>query len=347
MIKILKKIINISLYIAIFAALVIAFILITEFSPKNGEELKVIGKTKKTLKVGDTVTLLTYNIGHLISDREADCFLEGGSMVKAKSEITVRENLDAIKKVISDAKVDIVSLQEVDYKSSISHKVNEYIELANDYEGMSSIALFQNTYVPYPYQDMVGKVKSGIAIMSAYEFTSCRINLPGNYEFPERIFMPKKAIQKQVVSIEETDKKLVVLNIELEDYDNGSVRTKQLAVVKDEMLKEYNLGNYVVVTGDFNMTFPGVDNTNNSVGEFIVTNIPENFLPEGWNYGIDKSINTFRLRNEAYNKEKSFTAIVDGFIVSPNVTIKNTKSIDTEFKNSNHNPVKIEITLNK
>lgn len=347
MLKILKKILTVLVYLAIFVTLVVAFILITEFSPKNGEELKVIGKSSETLKVGDTVTLLTYNIGHLISQSDADCYLEGGTMVKAKSETIVQDNLEAVKEVISEANADIVALQEVDYKSSISYKVNEYVELANAYEGMSSIALFQDTYVPYPLEDMVGKVKTGIAVMSKYEFISCRINLIEDYDFPERIIMPKKCIQKQIISLEESDKKLIVLNVELDDYDDGSVREKQLKILKDEMEKEYNNGNYVIVAGDFNMTFPGIDNTNNTKGEYIVTSFADDFLPDGWSYGVDKSINTFRLRDAAYNKETSFMSIVDGFIVSPNVTIKSTKTIDTEFKYTNHNPVKIEVVLKK
>jgi len=113
------------------------------------------------------------------------------------------------------------------------------------------------------------------------------------------------------------------------------------------MEKEYNNGNYVVVAGDFNMTFPEIDNTNNTKGEYIVTSFSDSFLPEGWSYGVDKSISTFRLRDVAYDKETSFTSIVDGFIVSPNVTIKSTKTIDTEFKHSNHNPVKMEFVLKK
>lgn len=347
MLKILKKLFTVIVYVAIFATLIVAFILITEFSPKNGEELKVIGKPTKTLKVGDTITILTYNIGHLVSQSEADSYLEGGTMVKAQSEAVVQDNLEAVKEVISEANADIIAMQEVDYKSSISYKVNEYVELANAYEGVSSIALLQNTYVPFPFEKMVGKVKTGIAVMSKFDFASCRINLVEDYDFPERIIMPKKCIQKQIISLEESDKKLIVLNVELDDYDDGSVREKQLKILKDEMEKEYSNGNYVVVAGDFNMTFPEIDNTNNTKGEYVVTSFSEDFLPEGWNYGVDKTLSTFRLRDASYDKETSFTSIVDGFIVSPNVTIKSIKTIDTEFKHSNHNPVKMEFVLKK
>lgn len=347
MLNILKKIVIGIVYILIFFILIIGFVLITEFSPQNGEELKVIGKETKTLKVGDTVKILTYNIGHLVSDSKATCYLEGGTMVKAESKTVVQDNLEGVKKVIADSKSDIVALQEVDYKSNISHLVNEYIELANDYEGVSSIALLQNTYVPYPVDDAVGKVKTGITVMSRFNFASCRINLFEDYDFPERLFMPKKCIQKQIISLEESDKKLVVLNVELDDYDDGHVRERQLKILKDEMEKEYSKGNYVVVAGDFNMTFPDIDNTNNVKGEYVITSIDKEFLPEGWSFAIDKMLKTFRLRDEAYNAETSFTSIVDGFIVSPNITVKSTKTIDTEFKYSNHNPVQMEFVFKK
>lgn len=348
MFNVLKKIFMTIVYIATGLILIVALVLITEFSPTNGEELKVIGKGNKTLKKGDTLSILTYNIGHLISQSESTCFLEGGTMVGAKSKDLVEDNLEAIKQIISKENADIVTLQEVDYKSSISYKINEYIEIANAYEGVSSIALFQNTYVPYPLKDMVGKVKTGIATYSKYDFRSCRINLTENYEFPQRLVMPKKSIQKQIIPLENSDAKLIVLNIELEDYDNGTEREKQLYILKAEMEKEYAQGNYVIVSGDFNMTFPEIINEDNiSSGEYIVTSIPSEFLSEGWKYGVDKSIYTFRLRDKAYDKETSFMKIVDGFIVSPNITIKNVKTIDTDFKYSNHNPVKMEIVLNK
>lgn len=347
MLSILKKCLIGIVYIVIFFILIIAFILITEFSPKNGENLKVIGKETKTLKAGDTVTLLTYNIGHLISGSKQDSFLEGGKMVKPENQTVVDANLEGVKQIISDANADIVALQEVDYNANISYNVNEYIALANDYEGKSSIALFQNTFVPYPIDNMVGRVKSGISVMSLYDFKSCRINLEQDFDFPERIFMPKKCILKQIIDIQDSDKKLVILNVELEDYDDGHVREKQLNIVKDEMLKEFNEGNYVIVVGDFNNVFPDIENTQNIVGEYVVTNFNEDFLPEKWNYGVDKTCPTFRLKNEPYDKDKSHTWIVDGFIVSPNITIKSVKTIDTGFEYSNHNPVKLQLTLQK
>ena len=58
------------------------------------------------------------------------------------------------------------------------------------------------------------------------------------------------------IDVNETDKQLVIINLHLEAYDDGSAREKQMKVLKDIMVKEYEKGNYVIVGGDFNQTFP-------------------------------------------------------------------------------------------
>jgi exonuclease III len=37
--------------------------------------------------------------------------------------------------------------------------------------------------------------------------------------------------------------------------------------------------------------------------------------------------------------------VIDGFIVSPNVEVLSVQTIDLDFKNSDHNPVKLTFAL--
>jgi hypothetical protein len=44
------------------------------------------------------------------------------------------------------------------------------------------------------------------------------------------------------------------------------------------------------------------------------------------------------------HKNKISTAIIDGFLVSPNIAIGKVETIDVEFRNNNHHPVFISVS---
>ena len=46
-----------------------------------------------------------------------------------------------------------------------------------------------------------------------------------------------------------------------------------------------------------------------------------------------------------YEKDKSYTVVIDGFIVSKNITPVYINNIDLLFMNSDHNPVYMEFIL--
>ena len=60
---------------------------------------------------------------------------------------------------------------------------------------------------------------------------------------------------------------------------------------------------------------------------------------------IDQNIGTVRDMSVSYSKGGSFEAIVDGFIVSKNISVDNVSVIDNGYLYSSHNPVKISFRL--
>jgi endonuclease/exonuclease/phosphatase family metal-dependent hydrolase len=44
-----------------------------------------------------------------------------------------------------------------------------------------------------------------------------------------------------------------------------------------------------------------------------------------------------------YVKGETFETVIDGFLISPNLEIINTKTHDLGFKNSDHNPVTVTL----
>lgn len=343
--RVIKKVLKVVVDVLILAILIVGFILITEFSPKNGEAIKTVGKSSVKLKKDAEIDVLTYNIGHLISSENETLLSEGGESVKPDSKQIVLDNLAATKEIIEEEDPDILLLQEVDYKSNVSYDVNEYIELSNEFKGISMYAIEQDSFIPYPFPNLIGSVKTGISLLSKYEGDGCRLNLPQAYEFPKRIFTAKKCLQKMVIPIEGLDSKLVVINVDFEDYDDGPMRNMQFEMLKEEMLLEYNKGNYVIAGGDFNMLFPKDESEEYKDSNYTIVKMDSKVFPDNWSIVSDTKVKTFRLRNTPYSEKESVVATVDGFIVTPNIEVKSVSAVNTEFKNSNHNPVKIKIKL--
>ena len=48
-----------------------------------------------------------------------------------------------------------------------------------------------------------------------------------------------------------------------------------------------------------------------------------------------------------YDKATFQYYMIDGFIVSKNIEVKETKTLDLGFKNTDHNPVEMKIALTK
>ena len=54
---------------------------------------------------------------------------------------------------------------------------------------------------------------------------------------------------------------------------------------------------------------------------------------------------TCRDSGEPYELGQSFVTVVDGFICSDNIQVKQTRVVDTEFAYSDHNPVELTFVL--
>jgi hypothetical protein len=70
-------------------------------------------------------------------------------------------------------------------------------------------------------------------------------------------------------------------------------------------------------------------------------------LGEGWALAADTSAPSCRRLDKPYNgiPEENEHWVIDGFILSPNIEIVSIVTVDLGFRNSDHNPVKIELTL--
>ncbi|MBQ1644588.1 MAG: endonuclease/exonuclease/phosphatase family protein, partial [Treponema sp.] len=73
-------------------------------------------------------------------------------------------------------------------------------------------------------------------------------------------------------------------------------------------------------------------------------------FPEGWTLLQDSSVPTCRSNGLVYRAAEKSTFqffCIDGFILSPNVSVSSVKTIDLDFANSDHNPVLLTCSLLK
>ncbi|MCD6449239.1 MAG: endonuclease/exonuclease/phosphatase family protein [Thermotogaceae bacterium] len=328
-----------------FAGLV-AYLTATDYNPPEVVRLSSEGESLKATP--EKLSILTWNIGYAGLGKNMDFFFDGGKHVKGTKENTVK-NLEKISEFLNAMRssVDIFLIQEIDIDSDRTYRINEYKKLKETLKGyMSAFAFnYHVDFVPVPYTSPMGRVRSGLAVFSKYQFYNpVRIALPGQYPWPESVAMLDRCLIKIYIPAP-NGKKLVIYNTHNSAYDEeGKLRKLQLSFIKEEALKEYEKGNYVIVGGDWNSILD--DDLNFKYTEkpedFYVP-LPDNRLPKGWKLYYDKNVPTNRSVAALYKENETFVTIIDGFLVSPNVKVLKVKGFDLGFENSDHNPVMITV----
>ena len=330
----------------------IAFLSAKEYRPADREPLDVIGGNAfaERLSVGESVELLSWNIGYAGLGAESDFFMDGGKSARSADKMQVSAYLGGIFDTLYNKELepDLILLQEVDVDSSRSYGIDETELLGRDK------AFFAYNYacpfVPVPMPPM-GKVYSGLLTNTAYEVEQAeRIALPCPFSWPMSTVNLKRCLLVSYLPLNGTDKKLVLVNLHLEAYDDGEGKAAQTKVLNDFLQAEYDKGNYVIAGGDFNQSFPGALERYPILRSDLWTpgTLTEDILPEGWRFAYDLSAPSCRLLNQPYDPADAANTqhyVIDGFILSPNVTLEEIETLDLGFADSDHNPVRLCVKL--
>ena len=324
--------------IAIFFVL---FLSLFEYRPALIEKTlkKECGKDK--LFINKEYSVLSWNVGYASLGKFNDFFMSGGKTVTLDKK-GFQSNLDGLLTRVCDINADINFIQEIDLKSSRAWKIN-MVEKFSDALGQSFVYApnFKCLFVPYPIPP-IGNVNSGVATYTNFEVSdSFRHALPVPFKWPVRVANLKRGMLVEKIPVyidgEKSGRELVLVNVHLEAFDNGEAKIAQTKVLVDFINSEYSKGNFVIAGGDFNQTFPNAK-TYHSTGQENWTpgRLEMSVLDEGWNYYFDDSLPTCRSTNEPYVGERAERKdwqyyLIDGFIASPNVTVKQVKVLDEDF----------------
>ena len=339
--------------VLVLAIALVTWLSLREYRPEAEEIVEIEGSGNSLLKAGDSLSLVTCNIGYGGLDAEHDFFMDGGSDVRVESRQIVERNMEGIRSMLQEAEGDIYFLQEVDIDSKRSYGFNESEYLQEGLKGAAAFAdNFLCDYVPYPLPT-IGRVHSGILTVNHYMAESAvRVALPTSFTWPVRVCQLKRCLLVERVPLEGSDKELVLINLHLDAYDDGTGREMQTRQLAELLNAEYEKGNYCIAGGDFNQTFSNIDPSLYPVQD------RENFSPglvevsdfgEGWQLANDPSTPTCRLLNQPYDPKDAATQhyVLDGFLLSPNVKLEQVQTIDGGFRYTDHNPVKITVTLSE
>ncbi len=348
--KLLKFLLILVLVLVVAAAGLIGYLTLTEYNPAAVEPLEVTLAARQDVpSLGVKYTALSWNLGYGCLGRDQNFFMDGGTMVRPEDKKTVEENMAGILGALTQQKADVYLLQEVDLNAYRSHYTNEMSLLGHGLSMSAAFAYnFNCDFVPIPWPP-IGKVESGVMTLTNLKVTEAtRHALHVPFTWPVRVANMKRCLLVERTPIQGGDKELVMINLHMDAYDDGIGKRVQTEQLIQLMQEEYKKGNYVVAGGDFNQTFPDADRYPLLNPDYWQAGVlTQDMLPEGFAFVNDPSVPTCRLLNENYSGDRATTQfyVIDGFIITPNIKVNNVQTIDLNFRNTDHQPVRLEFTM--
>ena len=355
-----RKIIRYALYLVALAAAWVGFWLafgtINDWRPKGGEKtpLSVVGNPNTKKIASDTFNIFSWNIGYCGMGAETDFFFDrgatftsGGGMVYPPKDL-VEKYLNGFEATLKNNPADFYFIQEVDTLAKRSYHINEFKEtLKNlpDYNGALGIN-YDCKYVPLPTFEpwhFYGDVKAGVATFASVQpIESTRHQLPSEYSWPTRIFQLDRCLLVERFKTKK-GKDLVLINMHNSAHDHdGSLKKKEMIYLSNFCTSEFEKGNYVIAGGDWNECPPyfKFDALMPGKGEGYEQINVDGSIFNDFQFIYDPVHTTNRKADLPYEHGKTFSTIIDFFLVSPNVKSDSIQVLsDSDFKYSDHQPI--------
>ncbi len=333
------------------------------------------------VSTSQTYSITTYNIGFGAYSQNYTFFLDSGyddngnetvgHYGKALSKDDVLFNTNGAIKTIQEKSPDFALFQEVDTNSTRSYHVNQYEKITGNFTtyDQTFCSNFHSTFLPYPLYDMHGSVQAGLAIMSKYKISSAN-----RYEYTisnsmSKFFDLDRCFAVNTINVS-NGKTLYIVNSHMSAYDSGgTIRKQQMLELNNFLAKCQENGDYVIVGGDYNHDLITYNPAYTYTSENRVFNMTKKApdwlayffnedgtseLIDGYSVYADDSNPTCRNNDVEWNPDNTFVCVVDGYIVSNNITVSLVQNIQTKqgnknldgFAYSDHEPVYMEFSLN-
>lgn len=289
---------------------------------------------------GETLTVMTWNLGYAALGDDADFVADGGDSIRASDRGRIEANLEAITGRLRASSADVHLLQEVAGPGFMTRGIDVRGAVFGVFEGRwsASSADVRTRLLPQPIA-----LDHGLFAASRPAVDSARtVEITRE---PERMAgIIARAYHVQLLRLSGPGR-WSLINIHLSAFDQGDVRAQQLQDVLALAQAEYAEGRRVIIGGDFNQRLADTDFPHTTTQEdlFWLRDLPEDALPQGWMLAADPAEPTVRTLERAYAPSENYTAVIDGFILSPNVALVSVQGDDTGFAASDHQPVTVEV----
>lgn len=345
------------LLVLVFVVLAyLLYVVLTYHRLDDNLPLAIEGEAESdNVRVGEEYTIVTQNLGFGAYVQDFTFFMDGGVESRARSEEGVIKTIGEALDKVESLDPDFILFQEVDIDSTRSYHVDQYKLISDRFNAYSRCKAinYDSAYLMYPILEPHGASYSSMATFSRYTIdSSIRRSFPISTSLSKFLDLDRCYSVSRVIV--DGGKELVIYNVHSSAYGGSDeIRTAQMTMLMNDMKAEYEKGNYVVCGGDFNHDFTG-DSTQKLNGGLGTLDFgwaqpfPAELIPEGFsratNYKNGEINPTCRDCDIPYD-EGNFTIIVDGFIISDNVTVVEVENIVTGFTYSDHNPVVLKFIL--
>ena len=361
MAKALKVLLKVILCIVLIVVLVVggyfAYVFLSYSRIEDNLTLEPGGTASATtVSTGTSYTIVTSNIGFGAYSQDFTFFMDGGKESWGRSKEEVTDNVNAAATTVASFNPDFVLFQEVDFDSTRSYHIEQSELIAKKLENyaFTKAVNYHSAFLMYPLTKPHGSSNSEIMTLSKYEITGgIRRSLPISTGVSKLLDLDR-CYSKSRVAVQ-GGKELVLYNVHLSAYGNSDeIRTAQMTMLFEDIKAEYDAGNYCVCGGDFNHDFTGTSTQDLNAGAGTTDYgwaqpFPADLLPDCisrcTNYANETLQPTCRNCDVPY-EEGNFTIIVDGFLVTANVTCERVENYYTAFTYSDHCPVVMKFKLN-
>lgn len=307
------------------------------------------------LEPGSQYSAISYNIGFGSYLPDFNYHADGGKDVIAKSSDTVKENVSNIADLLNKENADFVNLQEVDSEASRSHGNDEVKQLLEEMPTyVNHKVVFQESpFIVTPFFPPTGIIKSNMTGYSKFTPTKImRFQLPVESGLG-KFFDADRCYSKAEYKVE-NGKSLYVYNTHIsKNLDDTGLPNSQIEALIKDMQESSKNGHYIICMADFNKQLVDAPEKYFPINKVMDERLfPSDFL-NGTNIRLvapfdpAKPVASVREATDHAYDEANAVANVDGFLVSSNIEVISSSVIDTDFKYSNHNPVKLTFKLNK
>lgn len=313
--------------------------------------LEIQGNALNNAPVNTELSVLTYNIGFGAYSADYSFFMDGGEHSRALSKDSVLNNINGVLRVIKDRNPDLVLLQEVDTDGTRSYHINQKNLISENFKSFDSVFAenYDSPYFLYPLYEPIGANKSGLLTFSAFNIESgIRRSLPVENSI-NKYFDLDRAYSVSVIKTD-NGRELVLYNVHLSAYtSDGKIAEDQLKILSEDMLGQYQKGNYIIAAGDFNKDMLGDSSKyfERPDGEYNWAAPFNNaLLPREITSYSGSNAPTCRNADSAFKGDGTdFVLSVDGVLVSDNIEVLSCETVDTSFAYSDHNPVYLKFVL--